>query len=574
MNLRPSGAARGRHLVTGVLALGLLLPVGAATASAADADLIASVSLSTPVITGSATGTVVPAAGAPANVQYTYRWMLDGHLVDSFTRYGTSTGHLVPWDHFGGHLALEVTAKAPDGSTETVTSPTVTPTAFALGALAYDEQARRFTVDAPHLQPIEGAFAGGFTATYTWLRDGVPVASDPGLPWAHTRVAADEGHALSLRLDLAQPATGASRSVTSAATPALGRFQATLDLTGSAAAGQYLSVHPQVTGGYPEPPSQTYGPSDCDYQWYRNGTALPGNTGSDHYVHTMERGTTLQARSVCGLPGYLPTTSWSRKVAIGGTPSLLSFDDTDGLRDLVYFAPGWDPQQLWVLRASSTGRYPDGNLTGFNNLDMSGLTALGLGGDLDDDGREDLVGRDRSGNLVLYSHAWGSTRRIGTGWNGMNRIVTGGDFSQDRVADVMARRSSDGALVFYAGRLGGPLASGKVVTTALRNAVQIVTLGDANGDGIADVHATFPDGSLWFYAGRAGGTLAAGVRVGTGWGGMNRLLAARDLNRDGKADLLARDAKGNVWLYPGTGRGGFTARSLTTSGYTLPAKVF
>ncbi|WP_076261037.1 FG-GAP repeat domain-containing protein [Intrasporangium flavum] len=574
MNTRPSRAARWGRLSAGGLVLGLALPGAATIANAADADLIASVSVSTPAINATATGTVVPAAGAPSNLRYTYTWTVDGHVVDSFTLYGTRTSHVVPWDHFGGHLALEVTATAPDGSTETVTSPTVTPTAFAVGDVSYDEQARRFTLDAPHLQPIEAAFAGGFTAGYTWLRDGVPVPADPGLPWAHTRVAADDGHTLSVRVALTQPATGVTRSVTSSPTPPLARFQVALDLSGTATAGQDVIVQPRVTGGYPEPPYQQYGPSDCDYQWYRNGTALPGDTTWDHPIHTMERGTVLQARSVCRIPGYLPATSWSRKVTISGSPVLVSFDLSDTVRDLTYFMPPFEPQQLWIGRAFSTGRYTTGTATGYNDLDMSGLTALGLGGDLDDDGREDLVGRDRSGNLLLFSRSWNTARRLGTGWNGMNRIVTGGDFTKDRVADVMARRSSDGALLFYAGRLGAGLASAKVVTTALRNAVQIVTLGDANGDGVADVHATFPDGSLWFYAGRAGGTLAAGVRVGTGWGGMNRLLAARDLNRDGKADLLARDAKGNLWLYPGNGRGGLSSRSLTNPGYPVPAKVF
>jgi hypothetical protein len=311
---------------------------------------------------------------------------------------------------------------------------------------------------------------------------------------------------------------------------------------------------------------------DCDFQWYRNGAALTGETDWQHGVHTMERGTVLQARSVCRIPGYLPVTSWSRKLTIAGVPALVSFLGNDALRDVAILEqPRF--QQLWLVRASSAGRYPAGSMQGFNNFDMSGLTSLGLGGDLDDDGREDLVGRDRSG--VLWAYTAGDRRfKLGSGWNGMDLIVTGGDVTKDRVADVYARRRSDGALLFYPGRARLGLASGRVVTTGLRTAVRIVTIGDANGDGIADLHATFPNGDLYFYPGRIDGGLGARVRVGTGWSGMTALLAGRDLNQDGKADLLGRDAKGNLWLYAGNGRGGLTSRVLTNSGNPLPAKVY
>ena len=155
----------------------------------------------------------------------------------------------------------------------------------------------------------------------------------------------------------------------------------------------------------------------------------------------------------------------------------------------------------------------------------------------------------------------------------MNLLVAGGDFTGDRSADLFARRST-GELVFYAGRGRQGLAGGKVVaTSAFRSARHIVTLGDANGDGLADLHVVRPDGTLWFYAGRGNGGLAAPVRVGTGWGSMKKLLAGRDLNRDGRADLLALDTAGRLWLYPGNGRGGLTARSLTNYGHPLTTAI-
>ena len=99
------------------------------------------------------------------------------------------------------------------------------------------------------------------------------------------------------------------------------------------------------------------------------------------------------------------------------------------------------------------------------------------------------------------------------------------------MADLLARRST-GELVFYPGRGLQGLGAGKVVAAStFRAAKRIVTIGDANGDGRADLHVQWAGGDLSFYAGRGDGTFASPVRVGTGWGSMTRLLAGRDLDR-------------------------------------------
>lgn len=371
-------------------------------------------------------------------------------------------------------------------------------------------------------------------------------------------------------MDTKQASTGVSSTQWFEATPVVGTLQMKVPVVGTVASGQSLYVDPTITYTYP-PYSGTIHDATCAHQWYRDGKALYAETRSDHYVHTMERSTVLQVRARCSLPGYLAATPWSARVSVPGVPALVSFLGGDALRELTLIE-AWSTA-LWDM-PGRLGRFDFSAYNTMNDTDMKRMTAIATAGDLDDDGREDIMARDSSGVLWAYPSNASTRVRLGTGWNGMNLFVAGGDFTKDRMADLYVRKST-GELLFYEGRGRQGLAGGKVVAySAFKNAVRIVTLGDANGDGYADLHVTWPNGDMYFYAGRGTGALAPAVKVGTGWGSMTRLLLGRDLNRDGKADLLALDTKGNLWLYPGNGEGGFTARSLTNSGHPLSTRIY
>jgi peptidoglycan/xylan/chitin deacetylase (PgdA/CDA1 family) len=82
---------------------------------------------------------------------------------------------------------------------------------------------------------------------------------------------------------------------------------------------------------------------------------------------------------------------------------------------------------------------------------------------------------------------------------------------------------------------------------------------DFDGDGKADLMARdATTGELWLYPGNGRGGWLTPTRIGRGWQGMDALVSPGDFNGDGKADLMARDATtGELWLYPGNGRGGW-----------------
>ncbi|MEU7512681.1 VCBS repeat-containing protein, partial [Streptomyces sp. NPDC042898] len=99
--------------------------------------------------------------------------------------------------------------------------------------------------------------------------------------------------------------------------------------------------------------------------------------------------------------------------------------------------------------ASLTQRYRIGS--GWNSY-----TQIAGKGDVTGDGRADLVARDRSGVLWLYKGTgnyrspFSGRTRIGPGWNMYNTLVSPGDLTGDRRADLVARDSA-GALWLYKG---------------------------------------------------------------------------------------------------------------------------
>lgn len=468
---------------------------------------------------------------------------------------------------YGRTFTVTVTASEPGVARQTVGATSTATRWVNDGSIFYDGSVRAFSV-TPRLPDVFTADLGQVTVHYRWTRSGAEIPSDPARPWTHVRVDADQGKSLAVEMSVVQESTGAGSLQQYGPTPTIGSLEVTPLVSGTAAAGSSLSVSTWASASYP-PLADPGNELACTYQWYRDGAPVYGGTSSSHAVHTMERGRTLRARVTCAPPGYTPVTRWTEALPVPGSPELTSRVGGDTWRDLVYFA-NWAYQVAYA--PGRPGHFDFVNSFSYGNGPNKAMTALATAGDLDDDGTEDLLARDAGGALWLFGG--GPRVRLGYGWNAMNLFVAGGDADGDGTADLWARRSS-GELVFYPGRARRNFAAGAVVSASgFRAARQIVTTGDANGDGRADVYATWADGTMTLHAGLGNGRLAAGVRVGGGWQPMSRLLPARDLARDGRPDLLALDGQGRLWLYPGNGRGGFLSRTLTNPGTSLTTRIF
>ncbi|MFI0797093.1 FG-GAP-like repeat-containing protein [Micromonospora rubida] len=195
-------------------------------------------------------------------------------------------------------------------------------------------------------------------------------------------------------------------------------------------------------------------------------------------------------------------------------------------------------------------------------VDADGISG-GLG-DVSGDGYADLLATKPDGTLHYYGNnintnpdnrPYGDGRQIGTGWNGLNRIVSG-DVSGDGYADVVGTKP-DGTLWYYANNINTnpdnrPYTDGRQIGTGW-TLFNRLTLGDVNGDGHADLVATKPDGTLWYYGNNINTNpdnrpYTDGRQIGTGWNQYNRIMAG-DVTGDAHADLVATKPDGTLHYY-------------------------
>ncbi|MFC8536954.1 FG-GAP-like repeat-containing protein [Streptomyces sp. NPDC057249] len=169
---------------------------------------------------------------------------------------------------------------------------------------------------------------------------------------------------------------------------------------------------------------------------------------------------------------------------------------------------------------------------------------------LDNDGMADLM---ETYNGTLYNE--GSS--LGGGWSGYTAIVGPGDLNADGRGDLLGRTKSGDLYLFKGNGYGTKLASRIKVGYGFNTYNKIVGAGDLSGDGIADVVARDTKGNLYLYKGTGSATkpLKARVKIGYGYNTYKQFAATGDLDGDGFADLVGVDGKGNVYRYSSTGTG-------------------
>ncbi|SDL12841.1 FG-GAP-like repeat-containing protein [Streptomyces indicus] len=119
------------------------------------------------------------------------------------------------------------------------------------------------------------------------------------------------------------------------------------------------------------------------------------------------------------------------------------------------------------------------------------MREISAAGDLTGDGRRDLLARDTEGVLWLYpgngKGIFGSRKVSGTGgWNAMNRLVAPGDMNGDGKADLIAR-DGNRVLWLYPGLDTGKFGSRKQLPYAWPLDSPVISVGDVGGDGKSDL---------------------------------------------------------------------------------------
>ncbi|SHH95378.1 trypsin-like serine protease [Streptomyces sp. 3214.6] len=194
--------------------------------------------------------------------------------------------------------------------------------------------------------------------------------------------------------------------------------------------------------------------------------------------------------------------------------------DHDGIQDLILRRAS-DGDVFWKHWVASSETW-DTKLIGDNWKTRTQIVAPG---DVTGDYLPDLIAVDSAGALWVYpgkgNGTFAAPVKNGTGWNQYNVVRGHGDFSFDGKTDLLARNKTTGELFLYKGN-GTPTASFaariKVATWTNTTYNVIATVGDVNGDGLADVLARTPAGTLYLFKGTGKATsaiFATRVSLGT-----------------------------------------------------------
>jgi len=200
----------------------------------------------------------------------------------------------------------------------------------------------------------------------------------------------------------------------------------------------------------------------------------------------------------------------------------------------------------------------------------SGVARMVAPGDLDGDGRRDLITVTSAGAATLHrgdgALGYENPVALSVNWSGAVLLTDAGDFDGDGIPDVFTT-DAGGALLLWRGTGGAGFRAPKAVGNGWHTINYIVGAGDISGDGLPDlIGRRAADGALILYKGNGRGGWVGSTQIGTGWHTMSRINVPGDLNSDGKPDLLGTDTAGKLWMYPSKGGGKFGARLQVGNG--------
>jgi hypothetical protein len=247
----------------------------------------------------------------------------------------------------------------------------------------------------------------------------------------------------------------------------------------------------------------------------------------------------------------------------------------DGKGDLLARKPDGT---LWFYPGNGTGAY--GTPKRIGDYGWDAFDSFAGVGDVNGDGKNDLLARKPDGTLWLYpgtgrvdatSNGHAGAKKIGAfGWEVFDAITGAGDLNGDGRSDLLARQPN-GSLWLYKGTgkvdaaNSGYQVGVKVGAYGWEAFDQLFGAGDFNADGKNDLLARKTDGTLWLYLGNGTGIPGSAIRVGTGWNIYDKVLNGWNLTSDGNPDLVARRPDGSLWAYSGTGmkpNAGYVPRAL------------
>jgi hypothetical protein len=235
--------------------------------------------------------------------------------------------------------------------------------------------------------------------------------------------------------------------------------------------------------------------------------------------------------------------------------------DGDGLGDLV---GTWANGIMTGYVNTSTEGNPSFNIQKDIDYGWNGITRIVVV-DIDNDGRRDLVGTWTNGVMTAYRNLsargaiyFGNQEDIGSGWQNITKIAVI-DIDNDGREDLVGTWTN-GVMTAYlnGGTPGNPAFSGqKDIGSGWQNIVKLLVM-DADNDGQQDLIGIWKNGTMTAYLN--GGTpgnpgFSGQYNIGVGFDAITK-IAVVDIDADGKQDLIGTWANGDMTAYLSTGTPG------------------
>ncbi|WP_228473149.1 FG-GAP-like repeat-containing protein [Streptomyces cyaneochromogenes] len=261
------------------------------------------------------------------------------------------------------------------------------------------------------------------------------------------------------------------------------------------------------------------------------GSAAPrDHAGSDGVGDVL----TLNSSGALTIQRGTGTGTLGSKVSGSGwstTAKFVPFGDLDGDRCndvLVRLSSG-------ALRAyrPACGTAPTPS-TPYTSLGTSGWNAYDIltsPGDVNGDRRPDLIARQAStGDVYLFKGTGTGTLsarvKIASRWTGYKKIIGAGDLNGDGRGDLLAQDKSNELWRYEANTTstGGFKARVKVLDDWGASYNAVVGVGDFTGDGRADLVSRDTSGNVWRNNGDGKGSFGSRTRIATGWQGYKAVV--------------------------------------------------